>query len=190
MRILKAAALAVILSCLSLPVQAMSIGFNFSGNVDESVGDFMGMISIDDAQAGADNGFGTHEYNYTNLMLTFDDGAEITEATGSFGGRQAGPLLEVLLSVGSDPRLEIFWHFADSSFDKTNIFEVLGALTGGTLLSSTAVIYQDRGDCRAGCDGTVTNLTEKSTSLAEPGTLWMLLLGFSVIATIRWSIPK
>jgi len=32
--------------------------------------------------------------------------------------------------------------------------------------------------------------TAQSTALAEPGTLWMGLLGFSMIAWIRWSIPK
>ncbi len=36
----------------------------------------------------------------------------------------------------------------------------------------------------------ISALFNQSASLPEPGTLWMGLLGFGVIAWIRWSIPK
>ena len=36
----------------------------------------------------------------------------------------------------------------------------------------------------------ISALFNQSASLPEPSTLWMGLLGFGVIAWIRWSIPK
>jgi hypothetical protein len=45
-------------------------------------------------------------------------------------------------------------------------------------------------DFLVGFGSNTTEVTAVVTKLPEPGTLWMLLLGFSVIASIRWSIPK
>ena len=61
---------------------------------------------------------------------------------------------------------------------------------GGQYEQNVVTLSSSDGSTVVGGPIGFVTLTPVHTDLPEPGTLWMLLLGFTVIAYVRWSIPK
>jgi len=180
MRILKAAAVAVILSCLSLSAQAMSVRWELSGSL------------LQGGTAG-----GSFIYDATSMM--FSDINLFTSAGSPSGGLT---FTEFVADSGFSLVFQQTGIADGTSTIALSLRDIgLAMLTdaGGILTVNTFTNFAGFAEfrCTAGASGCgfvsggfVSNwnfggghtLTGTPIAVPEPGTLWMLLLGYGVIA--------
>lgn len=191
--------LALALLWVSGSAAATLMGYNFSGELDASglcftrpeCGPYSGMITIDDEQTGTALGPGdSYGYQYVDLMLTLNDGTELSSAAGTFVAQTTGiPIQEVsaFFSDGSY-HIALFWQFAAATFDTSDITQVLTAMISPALLTNGESSVEmpptsTEIDCTItpGCFGTLSALSEKPTAVPEPSILALLSLGLAGI---------
>jgi hypothetical protein len=189
--------LALALLWVSGPAAATLIGYNFSGEIDAfnpcvtrpECGPYSGMITINDEQTGTATGIGdTYEYQYVDLMMTLNDGTELSSAAGTFFAQTTAlPIQQIstFLSDGSYT-IALFWQFAAATFDTSDITQILTAMTSPALLTNSEATVEmppisTSTECTFdfGCFATLSALSEKPTAVPEPSILALLSLGLA-----------
>lgn len=181
--------LTVTLGVSSLSAQAMSIVYDVNRTI--GAGSVVGTITTDGTQGNL------VAANITDFSLALNDGIDSFTIAMSSGASiyEAGPSHLTANATG------LIYDFAGDPAGEMQFF--LGSLGGGWswALESTAIdppdgverIYHSGvvpHEQTANRTGSVVIAAPQTVQLTEPNSLWMLLLGFSVIAWARWSIPK